>query len=224
MSSPTKPFVKKAYHLCVMVLAAGASKRIKDKNKLLMPIDDQPMLIKTLSNLRKNLPRKIHTYVVTGFESDKLKPLLAKTASLSSPITTLVTHDHAQGLYTSVSCGIRQIMNRSMHHPYTHVLIHLGDCPLINPNTVRSLVSLSKENPRHIIRPRYQQQPGHPVFFPCQALEHLPENTSSIDRGLKPLFKNSLYPLKFLDTQDSGILTDIDDFKTWQAVTDKKLL
>ena len=83
----------------VIVLAAGLSRRMGDVNKLLLDIDGEPMVRRTVK-LYRSLFSSVT--VITGFESDKVQAALT-----GLDVTLLFNPDFETGQQSSVRLGLR---------------------------------------------------------------------------------------------------------------------
>lgn len=95
----------------------------------------------------------------------------------------------------------------------TAILVGLGDMPAVQPDTLQRLVTRFSEqlaagqhNP--IVAPRYRGQRGHPVLFAYRWLPLLAHCTG--DTGARQVFETRQAAITWLDTEDAGVLHDID--------------
>ena len=154
--------------------------------------------------------------VVTGYEHDLMHQAIQSMA-IDKVHTTYNPHHH-QGQYYSVYQGISHILNPKNHYDQaTHVLISVSDIPLIQPETIQRIAKQSSTQPRSIHMPCMGNKTGHPVCFPLHTLNNLPTPSGFIDKGLKPLFANSMYPIHRIICNDPGMYLDVDTPDDLQA-------
>jgi molybdenum cofactor cytidylyltransferase len=89
-----------------IILAAGLSRRMEDRNKLLLPIHGKPMIQHVVETYIAALNGQI--CVVTGFESDKIKAALD-----GLPIQFVHNADFEAGQPFSVRAGLLRHAARS---------------------------------------------------------------------------------------------------------------
>ena len=85
-------------------------------------------------------------------------------------------------------------------------MICLGDMPLIQTTTYLEI--LHKLTPDSIVRPQYRGINGHPVAFGQTFFDELIKLEG--DQGGKQILRKYASHLVTLDTEDAGVVTDID--------------
>lgn len=126
-------------NLCAVILAAGKGTRMKstDTNKVAIPVNGEPMLIRTIRILRESGVKSI--VVVVGFASDSVTALLDQDIILAYQNEQLGT-GHA------VECAIPKIPPSSQD-----VLIMYGDDSFLHtPTTYEELYKEHVENNSHV--------------------------------------------------------------------------
>jgi len=137
-----------------VVLAAGLSSRMKGSHKLLLPVDGQPAVRRTVSALAAAAPEEI--VVVTGFKGRAVMEALD-----GLPVTFQCNPRYEQGQMTSVAAGVA-----ALHAPCSVVLVCLADQVLLNAVDYRELVDAFAAMPRgSILIPMFNGQRGNPVAF-----------------------------------------------------------
>ena len=86
-------------------------------------------------------------------------------------------------------------------------LIALADMPWIQPATMTALADRLQHG-ASMVAPVYQGQRGHPVGFSSRWAGQL--RSLSGDRGARDLIANYPAELELFDTDDSGVLKDVD--------------
>ena len=111
-----------------------------------------------------------------------------------------------QGLSSSLRLALK-----GFSPPQEHLLVALGDQPLIRVETMQFLLDTFTSRRPLILRPCYREQPGHPVFFNRQLLDRLKQTTG--DRGGREIIAQTpAASIIELGVDDPGVLLDLD---TW---------
>jgi molybdenum cofactor cytidylyltransferase len=143
-----------AIRFSAVVLAAGMSSRMQGRNKLLMPVGDEPVIRRTVSNLLRTQPRE--TVVVVGFQAAAVSEALA-----GLPIRLQTNPRFEEGQMTSVAAGVSALCEE-----VDAVMVCLGDMVLLTDADYRELVDrYARLREKSILVPQYQGQRGNPVVF-----------------------------------------------------------
>ncbi len=141
-----------------VVLAAGASTRFGAENKLLAPLDGEPVLQHTLNALVRAGMHDV--VVVLGADADA-----DETAIRWRGERRVVNERPEDGSASSIRLGL----DAAVEVPDADaVLIVLGDQPTLRPGVVRAVLAVA-ESPgaatAHFVRPRYADDPApNPVL------------------------------------------------------------
>ncbi len=176
-----------------ILLAAGSGRRFGG-NKLLHPLPDgTPLVLASARRLCQALPRRL---AVVADGDDEVARLL-RAAGLS-----VVVNARAQrGVGSSIACGVRAAPDAGAW------LIALGDMPYLPPPLIRQLAARLAAG-AELVAPRCRGRRGHPVGFCARhaaALLALDD-----DQGARAILTTHAERLVTLDTDDSGVLVDID--------------
>lgn len=129
--------------------------------------------------------------VVSGFHAEKLDSLRSNYSKLQ-----IVYNGHYDnGMFSSVREGLKQTNAKKL-------FILPGDQPAIRPETFRIMIEHPDVN---ILLPRYQGKTGHPVLISSHA-------RTQLLAGRFQTLSNFIteYGFESVDTNDAGILMDID--------------
>jgi molybdenum cofactor cytidylyltransferase len=99
--------------------------------------------------------------------------------------------------------------------PAQAVAIVLGDMPWIQPSTLRELVALA--NPGAIVLARHQGRNGHPVLFGRELWPALARLAG--DEGARSVLQRYPERVRVLQTEDAGVLQDVDTPGALDSVT-----
>ncbi|MCG3120098.1 MAG: Nicotine blue oxidoreductase [bacterium] len=140
--------------IAALVLAAGESKRMPGKNKLLLPFAGKTIIECTVDAI---LPAAIaEVIVVLGHEAELLRKVLGKR-----PVKFIHNPNYRSGMASSIQTGLAAISPSAKA-----LLIALGDQPLLQPDELNRLISAFSQTPNHTIAvPICKGQRGHPVIF-----------------------------------------------------------
>lgn len=142
--------------------------------------------------------------VVLGAGAERIRAGIAPT-----PATQLIVNaNYEKGMLTSLKCGLRAVPASA-----GAVLFTLVDHPAVAPETVRALT----RGATPLLRiPRHGGRRGHPLLI-GRAL--LPEFLALPD-GAAPrdVVHRHLDEAEFLDTDDPGVLADIDDAAAYRTL------
>lgn len=176
----------------IIIAAAGRGERFLQAggtgNKLNAQFQQNTVFAVTLSHaLNSGLP----VHVVTRPDNTGVQKICQQQ---QVPFTLLAS----AGLGESIAAGVAAT---SGWHGW---LIQLADMPHVPPEMFREVAQALADHT--IVRPVYQQQPGHPVGFSAACRSDL--LTLQGDEGARALLKHhSVYPL---NTNLAGVIQDID--------------
>lgn len=142
--------------VAILVLAAGASSRMKTPKQLLK-IGNQTLLELVLEKAKAltSLP----VYCVLGANSTFIQNEIS-----TENVVFISNENHSKGLSTSIVAGVNYLEKNA---PFVYsLLILLADQPDIDLQYLEKLVQLSAENPTQIIASKYRKNLGVPAVFP----------------------------------------------------------
>ncbi len=180
-----------------LVLAAGSSTRMGDRNKLLEPIDGTPMVTGVARAAVAS--RADAVLVVTGEDREGVEACLRKV-----PVDLVWNPNHVNGLSTSVRAGVAALPEGTKA-----VVVCLGDMPRVLPRHIDSLVQAFLEDPDgSIFVPTWQGRRGNPVLWRANMLPEFAELSG--DEGARVLMSRHPTELREVPVDAPGILTDVD--------------
>ncbi|MEM2021879.1 MAG: nucleotidyltransferase family protein [Zestosphaera sp.] len=190
-----------------IILAAGKSTRFPG-NKLTYEIDIEgvraPLIRHTVVKFINS--KVFHEIVVVlGFSKD-----LVEEALRGLRISLVYNEAYDAGMSTSVVKGVESVIHRS-----DLVAIHPGDVPYVRVETLRDLVEyaldiLSLSN-SFIVVPRLTNvgRGGHPLIVGRGLIQEILK-VSEEEMGLKGFLKRNYDKVLYHDTDDVGVLKDVD--------------
>jgi xanthine dehydrogenase accessory factor len=143
-----------------IVLAAGLSRRMGSPNKLLLSLDGEPLIVRT-----------VRTVLYTGF--DQIVVVLGHQAELVERalqplgVRSVLNPDFARGQVSSVRAGLAALVP-----PIDAVMICLGDQPLLEVSDLGALKRAFRERPHgSIVVPTLGESRGNPVVVDWSSAE-----------------------------------------------------
>lgn len=179
--------------LCGILLAAGTGGRF-GSNKLLHPLADGTTLL--LNSARRLHEVMQEILVVVNADDDRVQQLLS-----AEGIEFVPNHDASRGMGSSLACGVMASATAKGW------VIALADMPWIQPQTIRAIAT-SLDDETVIAAPCYRGQRGHPVGFGRRYAEELMRLQG--DEGAKRIIASNQRHLTLFDTNDAGVIADID--------------
>ena len=184
-----------------IILAAGLSSRMGDFKILLPWTDDKPILTHVVS---KYITLNINPIIiVTGRDAESVQDTVA-----GLPVECVYNPDYATGeILSSVKTGLH-----AMPDDVAATFINPADMPRIPQSIIKTLQA--SYQPQYNFAPRYQGQRGHPILLDrmfWQAMIVLPAEGAPRD-----VIQANKASLKFIETDDDGVIIDIDTPETYQ--------
>jgi len=187
--------------ISALLLAAGQSKRIKEKNKLLLKYKGKPLINHILSSLIKSKVKKI--IVVLGHENNKIKKKTIK----SKKIKFVFNKSYKKGISSSIKYGLKGISKNSKGFMIVH-----SDMPYIKTSHINKIVnSLLNNNDQLVHVLKYRSKIGNPIGFDISLLRKFRKIKG--DFGAKFMVKRLTKKTNFIKVTSNKIFKDFDLFK-----------
>lgn len=181
-----------------ILLASGFSRRFGNTDKLLQPLPGgSAIALASAQNLIQAVPVSI-AVVRTGNKA--LADLLEQVG-----LQVVYCDETAQEMADSLTTAIRH--SQKMDKASDGFVIALADMPYIAPATIQA-ISEQLNAGAAIVIPTYQGKRGHPVGFSSKFRDEL--LTLKGDKGARSIIKRHADEVTLLETDDAGILVDID--------------
>ena len=184
--------------IVAVILSAGESSRM-GRPKALLPIDGVRFVEKIVAALKSTDVGNI--IVVLGHNGEEMRQKISDL-----PVTILINQYYMQGQLSSLQVAIRHL--ESSGSPVDGILVHLVDHPYIDAKLVNLMIKRFKETKKLIVVPRFQGRRGHPVIFARALFAEL--LAAATDQGAKPVVHAHREDTLEVDTDDKGVLIDID--------------
>jgi molybdenum cofactor cytidylyltransferase len=186
--------------IVAVILSAGESSRMGHP-KALLPIDGVRFVEKIVATLKSTDVGSI--IVVLGHNAEEIRQKISDL-----PVTILINHDYKQGQLSSLQAAIRHLESSSEGSSVDGILVHLVDHPYISAGLVNLMINRFYETKKLIVVPRFQGRRGHPVIFSRALFSEL--LAAGLDQGAKPVVHAHRDETLEIDTEDKGVLIDID--------------
>ncbi len=183
--------------IAAIVLAAGQSRRMGDKNKLLAEIDGQPMITQVVDAA---LSSKVTTvYVIIGYEANKVRQALSERN-----VNFVHNQEFEAGLSASLKRGITALPDE-----IDGAIICLGDMPRITKTEIDRLIDVFSPLDGHsICIPTYEGRRGNPVLWSRKYFREIQKIKGDI--GARNLLDNHDSFVTEVEMSNESILLDID--------------
>jgi molybdenum cofactor cytidylyltransferase len=140
--------------ISAVLLAAGQSRRMGADNKLLLPIDGEPVVRATAGKLLAAGVAEI--VVVLGHEADLVAAALDGLA-----VRTVINPDHRDGQMTSVRAGLA-----ALGAPVDGIMICLADQPFVEAEDYRALIAaFAAVSEKSVVVPTHGGRRGNPIVL-----------------------------------------------------------
>lgn len=183
--------------LSLIVLAAGKSTRMHGRNKLLIKLEDKPMIRRVVEVALSSKVDEV--IVVLGWEGDKIQKALSDL-----PCRFVVNEDYKKGQSSSVKAGLKEIGETT-----EAVLILPGDIAKIETSAINRVIEEYTRRKHPIIVAAHQGRPGHPILLDRQLFDEI----GQIDEqsfGLKAVTKKHEGRIRFIEVGSPNVLRDVD--------------
>lgn len=179
------------------ILAAGRSQRMGAENKLLAPVEGQPMVARVAAEVVAAGVAPV--VVVTGHEAPLVEDAVSGLA-----VTTVRCADFALGMSRSLRAGITALEGQ-----VDGAFVCLADMPWIRADHLRALTAVfDPEGARPICAPFVGERRGHPVLWPSADFPRLKQLTG--DRGARDILEQEAERVTAVALDDEAITWDVD--------------
>lgn len=183
--------------IAAVVLAAGASRRFGEANKLLVPIDGRPLISRTVDVLREGGVEDI--VVVTGWNRGAIEAALQ-----GKHVRCIHNAAWERGMGASIAVGIATVGPEA-----SASFVVPGDMAFLTPASVRLLIDVSRKGGAAsiVVPTTLEGAQRNPVLWPRRHFDAL--RILGGDAGAKSLLENWATECRMVAI-DGGELADID--------------
>ncbi|WP_137700615.1 nucleotidyltransferase family protein [Marimonas lutisalis] len=193
----------------ILIPAAGASSRMRGRDKLMELVDGEPLLRR---QVRRALATGTDVVVTVSREFPQRAEVLKQIASPS--LTVLDGIDGREGLAVSLREAARVAKNAA------GLMVLLADMPEITRADIETMLNAFRAEPDAVHRATDRDgTPGHPVVFPERLFPKLAQITG--DRGARDVLREETVRMTPLPARHA--VTDLDtpeDWAAWRAARD----
>lgn len=184
--------------LGAIVLAAGESKRMKDRNKLLLPFRSMTVIRYVVENIiAAELDEVI---VVLGHEADDVRAALADLS-----VKVVLNENFEKGMTTSIQEGVRNAAGDGY-------MICLSDMVMITSEEYalmkNEFMQQLQVDEKCICIPRFQNEKGNPVIFSASYREAILQHEEM--EGCKAVVQENKEHIHWVDMDSPHVLLDLD--------------
>jgi CTP:molybdopterin cytidylyltransferase MocA len=189
----------------MIILAAGFSERM-GVLKPLLPVGGESALLRAV---RLGRTEKIHVIsVVTGHRHEEVESELLKCSAKN--VRHIYNKHYAKGMFTSVRAGIRSLPG----DVDAFFLLPVDHCA-VRPETLEKVAAaFALSNGQAVVYPTYNGERGHPPLIPRAFAAVIGEYGGN--DGMRGFL--APYPFEEADTDNRGILLDMDTPSDYEAL------
>ena len=187
--------------ITAIVLAAGLSRRMGEKDKLFLPIGCKPMVKCVIDEVTNS--QVFETIIVTSKKTHQ---------KLEGCDRRVLNEDSASGMTSSIQMGILA----ASHHSEAY-MICLGDMPFIQTTTYNEIINgYTDRNQSQIVVPYHKKSKGNPVIFSADFREEL--LACQEKEGCRSVIQNNSHLVDKIQLDDPTILRDIDTEEDYRGL------
>ena len=181
----------------VVILAAGLSQRMGVTNKLLIKVDGEPMIRRTVKLYQAVGLTNI--LVVVGYEKEKIKEAL-----IGLNIKIIINNDFNDGQISSIRCGVKALSTEC-----EYAFIALADQPLLTKHDIQFLLtSFNTESNKTIQVPYFNNCRGNPLLLKATQLKAV--DNDGVHLGCRKLIEKHPDKVQRLEVNNSHFTCDLD--------------
>jgi molybdenum cofactor cytidylyltransferase len=196
------------FRCSAVVLAAGQSSRMGGPNKLLLPVDGEALVRRTLRTVLAAGPQE--TVVVTGHQGREVMRVVADL-----PVTVQPNLRHEEGQMRSVAAGVAALVRAT-----DAILVCPGDMALLQPQDLLELLAVYRAHPEcSIVVPRHAGARGNPIVFAAAYAPEVAAGRRLI--GCRKLAQQYPEETWYHEADHDRFTTDLDTPEDYRRVLDR---
>ncbi|HXX68714.1 MAG TPA: nucleotidyltransferase family protein [Polyangiaceae bacterium] len=193
--------------LSAIVLAAGLSRRMGGRNKLLLPLSGAPLVVRSVATLVAVPFAEV--VVVTGYEAAKVEAALA-----SLPVRFARNPHYAVGQMTSVRTGLEALAK-----PTKAVMVCLADQPLLTSQDIAAIAAAFFDRPGcSVLVPTFDGMRGNPIVLARESVDEILARGANF--GCKHFVSQNADLVTTAPMATHHVLVDLDRPEDYAALTD----
>lgn len=183
-----------------VLLAAGTSSRYGETNKLLEPVDGEPIVRRSARTL---LDADLDSVtVVLGYEADRVRDALADL-----DVEFVENPDYESGQASSVRRALEHLQSAEREATIDAAVFALGDMPFVDSESVDALAATFDATGRSALAAGCDGRRGNPVLFAAEHFDALADTSGDVGGRSVLLGADDA---AVVETGDAGVLRDID--------------
>ena len=195
-----------------IILAAGESRRMESKNKLLLPFGHVTLIEQIVDTvLSSDVGEAV---VVLGHEAESVKNVLVNRS-----VKFVYNDNYQAGMTTSIHVGVKAASSQTDGY-----MICLSDLPLIEPDELNHLIQAFEkainENDKLIVIPIFEGQRGNPVIFSIHYKTDILDHRGMM--GCKGIVKQNPNQVLEIEMDTDHVLRDIDVIEDYERIISKQ--
>lgn len=192
-------------NVLILILAAGASSRMRGGDKLLEPVDGVPQLVRIT-----HAARKTGAKVLIALPPDRP----ARSEAVAGLADCVTVPDAREGMAASIRAGVARSGD------VAGLMILPADMPELTTADLAAALSAFDAAPDLIWRGASATgKPGHPVIFPARDFPALAALQG--DTGARMVLQAEAARVTLIALPDQHALTDLDTPEDWAAWREK---
>lgn len=193
--------------VAALVLAAGRSTRMGERNKLLCAVDGVPLVLRAANAACAS--RACQVMVVTGHEAERVEAALD-----GRPVSFTHNPDYAQGMAGSLRRGLR-----ALRCDVDAVIVLLADMPGIDAAVVDRMIDAFDPAQPAILVPEHAGRRGNPILWPRRFFAEMA--ALSGDTGARGLLEQYAREVRRVPFDSPAIFADVDTPEALRALERK---
>lgn len=195
-----------APQIAALLLAAGRSMRMGTRNKLLCEIDGVPLVRRAANAALAS--HACPVMVVSGYQAEQVEAAL-----LDRPVSIVRNPDYADGMATSLRCGLR-----ALPADVDAVIVMLADMPAVSAEDVDRLIAAFDPADPAVLVPEHGGRRGNPVLWPRRYFADMMAIAG--DTGARGLLEQYANEVRSVPFPSASIFADVDTPATIERWTD----
>ena len=193
--------------VAALVLAAGRSTRMGERNKLLCSVGGVPLVERAVNAACAS--RACQVMVVSGHQAEHIEAALA-----GRPVSFTHNPDYASGMASSLRRGLR-----ALRTDIDAVLVLLADMPGISAVDIDRMIDAFDPAQPAVLVPEHEGRRGNPVLWPRRYFAEMA--ALSGDTGARGLLEQYAREVRTVPFDAPTIFADVDTPEALQALTRK---
>ena len=188
-------------HVVVLIMAAGASRRMKGIKQLL-PWKNSNFLTETINTVQKSKARTVS--VVLGSNAERIE----RECNLNQlGVNVIINPNWDEGLGNSIAIGVKGILRK--FYDLDGILICLADQPLLTTEYFDSIIRQFKKDTSKIVATNYGKRVGVPALFPQFLFNEL--KCLNGDQGARDILENNIKKIVSIDAHNRQLDIDTEE-------------